>query len=526
MKRRNFLKASSAASLGFMLNGLPVKVFATNPLLQLLAKQTQANGKVIVLIQLSGGNDGLNTVIPLDQYPALSGARGNILIPPNKVLSLANTTVTGLHPAMTGIQTMFNNGLVNIVQGVSYPDPDFSHFRATDIWMSGSDSNQYLDTGWLGRYLENEYANYPVGYPNATTPDPLAIQIGSTLPLATQGSNVNMGMAISDVNNFYNIVNNTVNPAPNTPAGHELTFIRFITQQTQQYNGVLQTAAQKGKNLSTKYPTTGNRLADQLKIVARLIHGGLKTPVFIVNIGGFDTHSAQTDSADPALGAHANLLQQLSDAVYAFFDDCVQLDIHERVAAMTFSEFGRRIKSNASGGTDHGTAQPVMVFGHKVNPGFIGSNPVIKTNTTAGDNLPMQHDYRGVYAAILADWFDVPLTVMNSLLLNTYTVLPVFQKTSTPTSEEMMSGSNETLGQNYPNPFSRTTTVSFGSDGGIVTIQLFDATGRLVKTVLNREVDRGMHEITINRDNLDAGIYFCRLINGKHKSTRQMIVVD
>ena len=138
---------------------------------------------------------------------------------------------------------MYNNGLVNIVQGVSYPNPNFSHFRATDIWNSASDSNQYLNTGWLGRYLDNTYTGYPVGYPNTSMPDPLAIQIGTGVSPVLQGPQVSMGMAISDINSFYNIVNGTVDPAPATPAGHELTFIRYISQQTQTLHPVIQTAA-------------------------------------------------------------------------------------------------------------------------------------------------------------------------------------------------------------------------------------------------------------------------------------------
>ena len=248
------------------------------------------------------------------------------MIPQNQVLSLANTTVTGLHPAMTGIRDMYNNGLVNIVQGVGYPDPNFSHFRATDIWMSGSDSNQYIHTGWVGRFLDEKYPNFPNGYPSATMPDPLAIQIGSGVSSLLQGGNVNLGHAISTIDSFYNIVNGTVDPAPNTPAGHELKFIRYIKQQTEVYTNIIKNAAQKAQNKSPLWPTTGNRLADQLKIVSRLIAGGLKTPIYIVNLGGFDTHSQQTDSSDPTKGNHANLLGFLSEAVNAFFDDCTILD--------------------------------------------------------------------------------------------------------------------------------------------------------------------------------------------------------
>ncbi|MBW7914635.1 MAG: DUF1501 domain-containing protein [Taibaiella sp.] len=526
MKRRDFLKVSQAATLAYFINGTPVSTYARNPLLELLAKQTAANGRVLVMIQLNGGNDGLNTLIPLDKYSQLSNARSNILIPQNKVLALANTNLTGLHPAMTGVRDMYDNGLVNIIQGVGYPDPNFSHFRATDIWMSGSDENQYINTGWLGRHLDEEYPGYPAGYPNTNMPDPLAIQIGAGISNLLQGENANLGMAIASLNSFYNIINSTVDPAPNTPAGHELTFIRYIKQQTEVYTKVIQNAAGLAQNVSTKWPTTGNRLADQLKIVSRLIAGGLKTPVYVVSIGGFDTHSQQTDSTDTTIGNHANLLQDISEAVDAFFDEAKIHKYDDRVAAMTFSEFGRRIKSNASGGTDHGTTAPVFVFSKHVNPGIIGANPALPANAAVGDNLPLLNDYRTIYSAVLADWFQVDTATMDKVLMKHYKVLPVFQKTNN-LEETTISGRDEILGQNYPNPFSRTTTITFSSDGGTVAIQLFDVSGRLVKSILpERQMDRGKHQVTIERGDLPPGQYFYRLTNGKNQSTKRLTVVD
>jgi uncharacterized protein (DUF1501 family) len=526
MKRREFFRLGGGASLAFLINGLPISTYAANPLLQLLAKQTAATGRVLVLIQLNGGNDGLNTVIPLDQYSALSAARSNILIAQSDVLSLSGTIKTGLNPAMTGIRDMYNNGLVNITQGVSYPNPNFSHFRATDIWNSGSDSTQYINTGWLGRYLGETYSGYPSGYPNSSMPDPLAIQIGTGVSPFVQGPQVSMGMAISDINSFYNIVNGTVDPAPATPAGHELTFIRYISQQTQQYTSVIQAAALNATNMSTMYPASGRTsLSDQLKIVARLIKGGLQTPVYVVSLGSFDTHSDQVDAADHKTGAHADLLGQLSVAVSAFYDDCKLMGIDHRVAAMTFSEFGRRIMSNASGGTDHGTSEPVMVFGPEVNPGFIGSNPVIPANVTANDNLAMQNDYRSVYAAVISDWFGVSPTVLNNVLLQPFPILPIFRKQA-GTEETTIAGSTDVLGQNFPNPVQHSTTITFGSQGGMVTIQLFDASGRLVKTLVQQDFARGQHQITFNRGSIPAGNYFYRITSEKDQATRRMVLVD
>jgi uncharacterized protein (DUF1501 family) len=530
MKRRDFLRLGGGASLAFLINGMPVSAFADTPLLRLLARQTALNGRVLVLIQLTGGNDGLNTVIPLDHYSELSNARSNILIPQGKVLSLTGTSTTGLNPAMTGIQSMYNDGMVSITQGASYPNPNFSHFRATDIWNSGSDANQYLDTGWLGRYLNEEYANYPSGYPNSAMPDPLAVQIGTGVSPVVQGPNVSMGMAISDINSFYNIVNGTVDPAPATPAGHELTFIRYISQQTQAYTSVIANAASKSTTLSTKYPAAGgrNNLSEQLKIVARLIGGGLQTPVYVVSIGSFDTHSQQVDPTDHSVGTQATLLGQLSDAVYAFFDDLKLMGADNRVAAMTFSEFGRRIMSNASGGTDHGTSEPVMVFGPQVIPGIIGSSPVIPANATVNDNLPMQHDYRSVYASAISDWFGVSPTVLSNVMLAPYPILPIFQKASGVDETTTVQGSTELLGQCYPNPACGSTTIGFSATGsGITTIQLFDTNGRLLRTIVQQEFSRGQHQAVIDCSSLAPGNYFYRLSNSRGESaTRKLLVVE
>lgn len=526
MQRRDFFKLGGGAGLAFLINGLPVSTYGETPLLQLLARGAATTGRVLVLIQLNGGNDGLNTIIPLDQYAALSAARSNILIPQNKVLALTGTNLTGLNPAMTGIRGLYDNGLVNIVQGVGYPNPSFSHFRATDIWNTASDANQYLNTGWLGRYLAETHTGFPSGYPNSAMPDPLAIQIGTGVSPVVNGPNVSMGMAISDINSFYNIVNGTVNPAPNTPAGHELTFIRYISQQTQQYTSVIQTAAGNATNLSAQYPATGNSLSDQLKIVARLIAGGLQTPVYVVSMGSFDTHATQVDANDHTIGTHAGLLGQLSTAVTAFYDDLKLLNVDDRVAAMTFSEFGRRILSNASGGTDHGTSEPIMVFGPGVNPGFIGSNPVIPASVTVNDNLAMQHDYRDVYAAVLSDWFGVSPQILSNVLLQQFNILPIFKKTTqTGIENAVVSGSDDVLGQNYPNPVTRSTTITFATTGGATSIQLFDATGRLVRTLTQQEYPRGTHQITMDRGALAPGNYFYRLTSGNLQASKKMLVV-
>ncbi|MFZ1259069.1 MAG: hypothetical protein WAQ93_01260, partial [Chitinophagaceae bacterium] len=302
MKRRDFLQKTlpAATLLPALINGYSVKAFAADsPLVQALLQSTTDTDHVLVIIQLSGGNDGLNTVIPISTYSNYFNARSNVAIPQNRILALGSSGA-GIHPSMTGLHTLHNNGMMKVIQAVGYPQPNFSHFRATDIWMSGSNSNQEVFSGWAGRYLNYEYPNFPTGYPNVNTPDPLAIQIGSTTTLTTQGPAVNMAMSITNPTSFYNLLNGTTDPVPDTPAGKELKYVRLVSQQTQKYSTVIRNAANAVTQQAT-YPAN-NSLADQLKIVARLVKGGLKTRVYMVSFGGFDTHSVQVNAADTTTG--------------------------------------------------------------------------------------------------------------------------------------------------------------------------------------------------------------------------------
>jgi uncharacterized protein (DUF1501 family) len=420
MKRRDFFRTAVPILLPSLVHGMSFRAWASSPFLRAAARGV-GEGRVVVLIQLNGGNDGLNTVIPLEYYDAYYKARTNIAIAQEKVLRLQGNDKTGLHPAMPELQQLYNTGKLTIVQGVSYPQPNFSHFRATDIWLTGADTGQILSTGWAGRYLDEEYPQFPHDYPNPNMPDPLAIQVGSLVSPALQGPALTMGMAISNPNSFYDLINDRSAPAPATRAGDQLGYIREMAAKTDQYAGVIKTAAQKISRQSDCYPATGkNPLADQLKIVARLIAGGLKTRFYLVSMGGFDTHAKQTDGTDTATGNHAKLLARLSEAINAFQDDLGGLQVEDRVIGMTFSEFGRRIQSNASGGTDHGAAAPVFIFGGKVQPGMVGQNPTWPDKLSVNDNLAMQYDFRAIYSTLLEKWFLADQATAESVLFKPY----------------------------------------------------------------------------------------------------------
>ena len=425
MKRRQFLRNTiSGVVLPTFLQGISLKALAGMPGVH--ARHASLNDdRVLVLIQLAGGNDGINTVIPFDQYSAYTAARPNIFLPQEKVLRLNGFDATAFNPALAEMQQLFNNGKLGVVQAVSYPKPNFSHFRATDIWMTGSDSDKIMSSGWAGRFLNDVFPQFPDNYPNNAMPDPLAIQVGSVVSTALQGPLFTMGMAISNPAGFYKLVEGKVNVNANSRWGEQLDYIELMSQKTDQYASVIKNAAQKVTAQSPAYPAAGkNPLADQLKIVARLIAGGLKTKVYMVSTGSFDTHAKQTE-ADTTTGTHAKLLQRVSEAIGAFMNDLQFLQMEDRVMGMTFSEFGRRIKSNASGGTDHGAAAPVFYFGKNIKPAVIGTNPVIPTSATVNDNVPMQHDFRSLYASVLQNWFNMPAQEVQQILMGDFALLPI-----------------------------------------------------------------------------------------------------
>ncbi|HMH23083.1 MAG TPA: DUF1501 domain-containing protein [Puia sp.] len=428
MKRRDFLRWTvPSVVIPSLLNGFSLRALAGFARLHSIGRSVGSD-RVLVLVQLSGGNDGLNMVIPVEFYDAYRAARPNIAIPQSRILKLDGYDQTGLNPAMPELQHLFNEGRLTIVQGVSYPHPDFSHFRATDIWLTGADTGQSLTTGWAGRYLNEEYPHFPEDYPNSRMPDPLAIQIGSLVSPVLQGPALTMGMAISNPSSFYDLINDKAPVAPDTRAGDQLAYIREMGIKTDQYAGVIKAAAQKVTRQSDKYPAPGkNPLADQLKIVARLVAGGLKTKIYLVSMGGFDTHARQTETDDTTTGSHAKLLARLSEAISVFQDDLRELGVSDRVMGMTFSEFGRRIKSNASGGTDHGAAAPVLIFGDGVEPGIVGDNPSLPSNAIVTDNITMQYDFRALYNTLLEKWFEADPSTTASLLGKNYPVLSFVQ---------------------------------------------------------------------------------------------------
>jgi len=435
MNRRKFLGNTALFSVPMMIKGIPL--FAgdgvLHPFLKALAMPNANCGRILVIIQMNGGNDGLNMVVPLDRYTELTNARSSILLPQASVLPLTGTTTTGLHPSMTGLRDLYNAGKVNLVQGVSYPNPNFSHFQAQDIWFTGSNTLPTPNTGWLGRQLDLANPGFPVGYPNTNSPDPLAIQIGGAMPLSLEGPSINMGYNAPNPAALINVATGTPGPAPVSDYGTELTFLRLMKDQSNAYTTRISAAYAAQATQSALYPASGNTLADQLKIVARLIGGGLKTPVYIVNHPDtFDTHVDQVTAGNTVLGSHANILSKLSVAISAFQDDVTLMGKANKVTGMTFSEFGRRVISNTSFGTDHGSGAPVIFFGAMLNGGVTGTSPVLPTNPTASTQVPLQVDFRQLYSTVMQKWLCMSATESQTVLNGTYATVPIFNEVLLP----------------------------------------------------------------------------------------------
>lgn len=524
MKRRDFIRGATAVALPLSLSGYSARAMGLSPMLESLAELTAQADRYLVLIQLAGGNDGLNTVIPLDQMSDYNRLRSNIALPENKVLKLTNAT--GLHPYMVGMKSLYDEGKLAVLQGVAYPGSNFSHFRSTDIWMSGSDFNQYLNTGWAGRYLDSQFPNYPTGYPTAAMPDPLAIQISSSSSLTLKGASVPMSVNLQNPEDFYNLVNrtsvNALSTTPDTAAGKQIAYIRQVQAQSQTYATVIRNAYNGTKNLATYTPQGVNTLADQLAIVARLIGGGLKTRVYLVTLGGFDTHAQQVVAADHSTGSHATLLARLSEGITSFQQDMKLMKMDDKVVGMTFSEFGRRVASNVSSGTDHGSSAPVFVFGKNVKGGVIGTNPSL-TSLDNG-NLKMQYDFRQIYASLLKQWFGTNNSEYAAVLGKDFTTLPLIQGSTSVAEEEQTFATNGIRIQNYPNPVSSSTTFQYTLPySSRVRLSVVDVQGRTVTTMEEQQA-AGSYNINFDAAALASGSYTYRLETERGWASGRMLV--
>ena len=383
--RRRFLRSSTAGSAVLTFGGLAPSA------LQAAAEQSQSE-RILVVIELQGGNDGLNTVIPVgdETYRKL---RPKLAIAKSDSLEIGDGLA--FHSSLRGFADLLEAGRLAIIQGVGYPDPNRSHFESMDIWHTCQRKDENRTDGWLGRLLE-QTAETAGG-------DPTALHLGyDKQPFALMSRKVRVP-SIRSLEQFRlhgtedAQFRKAVQELADARRGEGNDLLNFVQSSTSSAISASERLSSSVKSYSSSVTYPKNGLGEQLQTVAKLIGSGLKTSVYYVTLNGFDTHSQQPD-------AHVGLLRQLGDSVKAFLDDIDQLKQSDRVAMMCFSEFGRRVEENASAGTDHGTAGPMFMAGAAVKSGLIGKLPSL--NDLQDGDLRHHTDFRQVYAAVIQNWFE------------------------------------------------------------------------------------------------------------------------
>lgn len=375
--------------------GLTVPSFISRTALAIgsaTADNSRSN-KILVAVQLSGGNDGLNTLVPHGQQ-AYYNLRPTLSIPPEDVLPLTDSV--GLHPGLAGLKSLYDEGHLAVIQGVGYPNPNRSHFRSMDIWHTARPESFEL-SGWLGRYLDACTCMQGEAMPGISVGDQLNGMFWTETTLVPAVASVGAFSYQTD-SKYKNDRDSQLKTLKNIyqQAGNWSPYDRLIRKSTLAALAGSDELARVANAYQTPvdYPAS-NGLGNQLKMVAQVIAGNLGTRLFSVQLGGFDTHSAEKD-------AHARLMTQLSEALVAFWEDLALLNRQDDVVVMTFSEFGRRAAQNGSAGTDHGTAEPMFVLGRSVHGGLYGAYPSLEDLDTNGD-LKFNADFRSVYAGVLRD---------------------------------------------------------------------------------------------------------------------------
>lgn len=543
MKRRDFLKLSATTSA---MGLLPLELRAM--LKSVNINSCDVSNRKLVLINLAGGNDGLNTTIPINDYDTYANLRPSIKISDsgsNSYLTLDNTLpdnqLIGLHPALTGFKSLYDKGWMRVLQSVGYPAQNKSHFASTDLYSTGNDGNSWSngnESGWIGRFMETYYAN------ELNNLYPLGVQIGSNKTSLGFHGETEHGLAINisgqDPSGFYSELNGLGGTPPsviaNSDYGLELQYIIDTDRLSNQYSQAISNAFNSGNNTNS-YPDTD--LSNQLKTVARLISGGLETKIYIVRIGGFDTHNNQNNNENTIEGKHNDLLTEVSEAIRSFFVDLDSQSLSDDVVGLTFSEFGRKAKENGNFGTDHGEIAPMFVFGKPVNGGVSGNN-VDLSEATSDNNFQLetvQFDYRQIFGTLLQNFLGSNDTVIDTAFFN-YTNNQSFTNSKI---NELIKDSfsvgvdcyNQTLSLNefnpqtphkewfvYPNPVRNLLQVHSAKE--LTTIQ-YRVLNNRSQIILQGTQHLKNGKLEVNTERLESGVYFIQIFSDGKKETHKIL---
>jgi len=510
--RRTFMKnLGIAGSVSMLLGRTPLTALSVSPLGMALSAANSDN--ILVLIRFKGGNDGLNMIVPVFDYGTYKNYRPTIAIPENQLLNLNDSFA--MPNTMAGIQNMWEEGAMKVVNSVGYDNQNLSHFRSTDIWSSASDADVLDASGWLGRLLDRQFPDF-VSDPPA---EPQAIQIGGSGTVTFNSEEgVNMGVIVNDPEELFQIAQNgelyNAVDVPECYYGEQLSYVRTVANSTFRYAEIIANAYDAGTN-ATEY---GPNLGEQLALVARLIKGGLGTKLYMVTLDGFDTHANQN-------GSHPYLMANLANSVQAFYEDLAAAGMAHRVLSMTFSEFGRRIEQNASGGTDHGAAAPLLLFGEGLNGnGFVGANPNLQDLDNVG-NLKYDLDFRQIYSTVLENWLCIDANLVDEALGRNFDRLPALGLTcQTPTATNSYQA---TVLQHRALYDQGRIVIEYAIPASMpVKVQIFDILGRPVETLFEGYQIEGTHQHSFQTwgNRLTSGIYVYHITAGRQSYSRKIRV--
>lgn len=508
--RRSFLQTLGLAGGGsMMLANTPISVSRPSPLS--VALNSVENDKILIICRLSGGNDGFNTIIPVYDYDTYANARPLIKIPPSEFITLNDDFA--MAKSMNKLERLWGDGQMKVVHGVGYEDSSLSHFHGSDIWAN-TNLTEEDRTGWLGRYFQELYPDYIFNPPTS----PPSIQIGSIGNLIFKGPENDFSFAVSDPRRLLQIAENGtsygLDTLPDCTHGQQVKYLREVTNTTFTYADVISQAYENSTDFGGYLEDS---LGRQLSIIARLIKGGLGTKVYMVTLGGFDTHSGQ-------ITRHQTLMNSFSEAVSTFYQDLQASGWDDKVLTMTISEFGRRFKENGSLGTDHGTAAAAMFFGTGLQgSGFVGEHPDL-SDLTRGGNVYNTNDFRQVYATVMQEWLCIPKDMVSQALLGTsFESLDLGFNCSGSIDPIDGEAIGHTVTYRNNQTYIHITTPSTAH----TDITLYNIIGQKVATLRNEVLFEGSHEIDVKetaQTRLSTGQYVYRIETNGASYSRSLLI--
>ncbi len=510
--RRSFLQTLGLGGAGatLMMNGIPMAFGQPTPLSAALGESNSE--RVLLIVRLQGGNDGLNTIVPIYDYDKYANARPTLKHEMVDIHKLSHEfgVPKYLQPS---IEPIWEGGCMKVVHGTGYENQNLSHFTGTDNISKGTD-DEFVETGVYGRYFESIYPDFLLNLPEA----PPAVQIGGVGDIIFTGSESNFAFTIANTRQLERIASDgtlfNVADIPDCTKGSQLKFVRGVMNTTLKYSKVIKEAAATQTN-TIEFPDTN--LGSALSIISKTIKAGMGTSVYMVNLNGFDTHANQPQK-------HQELLTNITESIMAFYQDLEPSGRDRDVLTMTISEFGRRVNENGSNGTDHGTAAPMLLFGPALNGnGFIGEHPSL-SDLNRG-NLKYTQDFINVYGTIMQEWLCVDESIINQSLPRPYTALDLgFNCSSSVRNHDYIVRENF---EHIPIYDQGRISIRISNNfEGSYKISLFNILGQQAGVLYDDVLEPGQHDISVSDQlpQLKPGVYVYSINKDNRNYSKKIII--